>query len=88
LAARLPRLTKCVGDADALRLGRACTVLLNCYGRENASMKPNRKRFMDETGTRAAAARADRLKRCHALKVETGTEARTSLLAQNLKSAA
>jgi hypothetical protein len=51
-------------------------------------MKPNRKRFMDETGTRAAAARADRLKRCHALKVETGTEARTSLLAQNLKSAA
>jgi len=43
---------------------------------------------MDETATPAAAARADRLKRCHALKVETATEARRSLLAQKLTSAA
>jgi hypothetical protein len=49
---------------------------------------PNRKRFTDETGTRAAAPRADGLKRCDALKAEMDPEAKSSLLAQNLTSAA
>ena len=55
---------------------------------ENASMKtPNRKRFNDETGTRAAAARADGIKRCLALKAEMATKARGNGLARNLTSA-
>ena len=57
-------------------------------GDENASMKAsNRKRFTDETGTRAAASRADGLRRCLAPKAEMATEARWNGLAQNLISA-